>query len=54
MRNLLNTARLVREHPGLLELRVLSSGQRPRVTFVLGGGSPSTSVTSSTELSADE
>ena len=36
MRNLLNTARLVREHPGLLELRVLSSGQKPKVTFVVG------------------
>ncbi|MBS1718559.1 MAG: hypothetical protein JSS72_12590 [Armatimonadetes bacterium] len=37
MRSLLNTARLVREHPGLLELRVLSSGQKPKVTFVVGG-----------------
>jgi hypothetical protein len=35
MRSLLNTARLVREHPGLLELRVLSAGQKPRVTFVV-------------------
>lgn len=31
MRSLLNTARLVREHPGLLELRVLTGGQKPRV-----------------------
>lgn len=35
-RSLLNTARLVRENPGLLELRVLTSGQRPRVNFVVG------------------
>ena len=39
MRNLLNTAKLVREHPGLLELRVLSNGQRPKVTFVVGNQS---------------
>lgn len=38
MRSLLNTARLVRQHPGLLELRILSSGQKPRVTFVVGSG----------------
>jgi regulator of protease activity HflC (stomatin/prohibitin superfamily) len=36
MRSLLNTARLVRENPGLLELRILTSGQRPRVNFVVG------------------
>lgn len=36
MRSLLNTARLTREHPGLLELRVLTSGTRPRVSFVVG------------------
>ena len=42
MRNLLNTAKLVREHPGLLELRVLSSGQRPKVTFVVGNQSAQT------------
>jgi len=36
MRSLLNTARLTREHPGLLELRVLSSTARPRVSFVVG------------------
>jgi len=35
MRSLLNTARLVREHPKLLELRVPASGQKPRVTFVV-------------------
>jgi hypothetical protein len=39
MRSLLNTARLVRDHPGLLELRVLSTGQKPKVTFVVGGQS---------------
>jgi regulator of protease activity HflC (stomatin/prohibitin superfamily) len=33
MRSLLNTARLVREHPGLMELRILTSGAKPRVTF---------------------
>ncbi|MBS1719804.1 MAG: hypothetical protein JST35_05090 [Armatimonadetes bacterium] len=38
MRSLLNTARLCREHPGLMELRVLSSNSRPRVTFVVGSG----------------
>jgi regulator of protease activity HflC (stomatin/prohibitin superfamily) len=36
MRSLLNTARLTRENPGLLELRVLTSGARPRVSFVVG------------------
>lgn len=40
MRSLLNTARLVRENPGLLELRVLTSGQRPRVNFVVGPPPP--------------
>ncbi|HRJ26751.1 MAG TPA: SPFH domain-containing protein [Fimbriimonadaceae bacterium] len=35
MRSLLNTARLVRENPGLLELRALGSGQRPRLNFVI-------------------
>jgi regulator of protease activity HflC (stomatin/prohibitin superfamily) len=39
MRSLLNTARLVREHPGLLELRVLASGQKPRVSFVVNSRS---------------
>jgi regulator of protease activity HflC (stomatin/prohibitin superfamily) len=43
MRSLLNTARLVREHPKLLELRVLASGQKPRVTFVVGS-EPASSV----------
>lgn len=33
MRSLMNTARLVRENPGLMELRVLTSGAKPRVTF---------------------
>ncbi len=40
MRNLLNTARLVREHPGLLELRALSMGQKPRISFVVGQTRP--------------
>lgn len=35
MRSLMNTAKLVREHPKLLELRILASGQKPRVTFVV-------------------
>ncbi len=35
MRSLLNTARLVRENPKLLELRILSTGQKPRVTFMV-------------------
>ena len=36
MRSLVNTARLIREHPGLLELRALTSGQKPRVSFFVG------------------
>lgn len=36
MRSLINTAGLVRENPGLLELRVLTAGQRPRVHFTVG------------------
>lgn len=36
MRSLMNTARLVRENPRLLELRILATGQKPRVTFVVG------------------
>ncbi|MEI7577439.1 MAG: SPFH domain-containing protein [Armatimonadota bacterium] len=35
MRSLLNTSRLVRENPKLLELRILSTGQKPRVTFMV-------------------
>jgi hypothetical protein len=35
MRSLLNTSRLVRDHPGLLELRILTSGQKPRVAFTV-------------------
>jgi regulator of protease activity HflC (stomatin/prohibitin superfamily) len=35
MRSLLNTARLVRDHPGLLELRALTNGQKPRVSVVI-------------------
>lgn len=38
MRSLLNTAKLVRENPGLLELRILSSGQKPRLSFVVQSG----------------
>jgi regulator of protease activity HflC (stomatin/prohibitin superfamily) len=41
MRNLLNTARLVRDHPGLLELRALTSGQKPRVNVVINQAPPS-------------
>lgn len=33
LRSLLNTARLLRDNPGLLELRALSSGQRMRLSF---------------------
>lgn len=40
MRSLLNTARLVRENPKLLELRILSTGQKPRVTFMVDSASP--------------
>lgn len=36
LRSLVNTAKLTQEHPGLLELRILSSGQKPRVTFNVG------------------
>lgn len=49
MRSLLNTARLVREHPGLLELRVLAAGQKPRVNFTVTGVQASGAPTS-TEL----
>jgi regulator of protease activity HflC (stomatin/prohibitin superfamily) len=44
MRSLLNTARLVREHPKLLEIRMLATGQKPKVTFLVSdssAGSPS-------------
>jgi regulator of protease activity HflC (stomatin/prohibitin superfamily) len=44
MRSLLNTARLVREHPGLLELRVLASGQKPRVSFVVNSRSDDSTI----------
>lgn len=43
MRSLLNTARLVRENPGLLELRALASGQRLRLALNFhtdSGGKP--------------
>lgn len=43
MRSLINTARLTREHPGLLELRVLTAGQKPRINIVVGQ-SPSTAA----------
>ncbi len=35
LRSILNTARLVQENPRLMELRILASGQKPRVTFVI-------------------
>ncbi len=41
MRSLINTARLTREHPGLLELRILASGQKPRVTFQISASDSS-------------
>jgi regulator of protease activity HflC (stomatin/prohibitin superfamily) len=53
MRSLLNTARLVREHPGLLELRVLSSGQKPRVTFMVGNESRSAAGISDSNAEED-
>ena len=53
MRSLLNTARLVREHPGLLELRVLSNGQKPRVTFVVGDHSRTEGVPSTADEPKD-
>ncbi|MEQ1822445.1 MAG: SPFH domain-containing protein [Fimbriimonadaceae bacterium] len=34
-RSLLNTARLVRENPGLMELRLLMQSQKPRINFVM-------------------
>ncbi|MCG9894947.1 MAG: hypothetical protein MH204_05685, partial [Fimbriimonadaceae bacterium] len=37
LRSLINTARLTREHPGLLELRILAAGGKPRVSFVVSG-----------------
>lgn len=45
MRSLLNTARLVRQHPKLLEIRMLATGQKPKVTFLVSdssAGSPPT------------
>jgi len=36
LRSLINSAKLTQDHPGLLELRILSSGQKPRVTFMVG------------------
>jgi regulator of protease activity HflC (stomatin/prohibitin superfamily) len=36
LRSLINSAKLTQENPGLLELRILSSGQKPRVTFIVG------------------
>ena len=36
LRSLINSAKLTQEHPGLMELRILSSGQKPRVTFIVG------------------
>lgn len=50
MRSLLNTARLVREHPKLLELRILASGQKPRVTFMVGAET----ATPGTDLPTEE
>lgn len=51
MRSLINTARLVREHPGLLELRILTSGQKPRVHVTVNPreGTPSTASLASDE-----
>lgn len=50
MRSLINTARLVREHPNLLELRILSTGQKPKVTFFVG----SEAAKSAQSLNGDE
>ena len=36
LRSLINSAKLTHENPGLMELRILSSGQKPRVTFIVG------------------
>lgn len=54
MRSLINTARLTREHPGLLELRILASGQKPRVTFQIASadGSPPLTAGKSAEESS--
>lgn len=53
MRSLLNTARLVREHPGLLELRILTTGQKPRVHVTVNsrdGAAPSASPADDAEV----
>lgn len=42
-RSLLNTARLVRENPGLMELRLLMQSQKPRINFVMTTSSESPS-----------
>lgn len=36
LRSLVNSAKLTQDHPGLLELRILAAGQKPRVTFMVG------------------
>ena len=51
MRSLINTARLVREHPGLLELRILTSGQKPRVHVTVN---PREGTPSAAPLASDE
>ena len=40
LRSLINSAKLTHENPGLMELRILSSGQKPRVTFIVGQQDP--------------
>lgn len=37
LRSLMNTSRLIKDNPGLLELRLLASGTVPRLTFQVGG-----------------
>jgi regulator of protease activity HflC (stomatin/prohibitin superfamily) len=46
MRSLLNTAKLVRENPKLLELRILSTGQKPRVTFMVDSADSAGAISS--------
>lgn len=36
LRSLMNTSRLIKDNPGLLELRLLASGTVPRLTFQVG------------------
>lgn len=52
LRSLVNSAKLTQDHPGLLELRILASGQKPRVTFMVGQPDASKAAASADDNSA--